>query len=93
MAEYSNLFDVRQRFAQREAHILYLGVAAETGILGLGCLMGVLLGTLYELQRARRRHCGLAQLANLASGLFLAVISYMVTELFLHCRTCGTSGC
>jgi O-antigen ligase len=84
VAEYSNLFDVRQRFQQREAHILYLGVAAETGILGLGFLMGILLGTLYELQRARRRHAGSPQLANLASGLFLAVISYMVTSIFLH---------
>ena len=37
VSEYSNLFDVRQRFAEREAHILYLGVAAETGILGLLC--------------------------------------------------------
>ena len=84
VAEYSDILDVRQRFQQREAHILYLGVAAETGILGLGCLMGILLGTLYELQRARRRHAGSPQLANLASGLFLAVIGYMVTSLFLH---------
>ena len=73
------------RAADREAHNLYLDVAAEAGLLGLICLMAILGVTLLDLGRARRRWIGSRpDLADIATGLSLAVLTYMTTGIFLH---------
>jgi putative inorganic carbon (hco3(-)) transporter len=86
MAEYSREVAIRNIIATREAHSLYLGEAAENGILGLITIMTIFLYTLHSLAKARtywlERHN--INMANLATGFFLAVISYMTTALFLH---------
>jgi putative inorganic carbon (hco3(-)) transporter len=68
-----------------EAHNLFVDVAAETGLLGLG-LWGVAVGvTMFLLARARRRlKPQRPALAWLATGCFLAMTAYLATGLFLH---------
>lgn len=86
MAEYSRAIAIRNITATREAHSLYLGEAAETGILGLITIVLIFLYTLRRLAVARnywleKKH---VSMANLVTGFSLAVISYMTTALFLH---------
>lgn len=78
--------DVRNvKASPREAHNLYLGVAAENGVPGLVCLAGVFAVTLRELARARRRCLARApDLAALASGFLIAIVAYMASAVFLH---------
>jgi O-antigen ligase len=69
----------------REAHNLYTQIAAESGILGFACFMGILLVTLRDLRRARRRWLTRRpDIAHLATGFFLSIVGYMVSGLFLH---------
>ena len=86
MEEYSKIVSIRNITTVREAHSLYPGVAAETGALGFITLMGIFLYTLYRLAKSRnywlkRNHIAMA---NLSTGFFLAIISYMTTGIFLH---------
>jgi putative inorganic carbon (hco3(-)) transporter len=77
--------DTRIDPGTREAHNLYTHVAAETGILGFTCFMAILLITLRDLRRARRRWLSKRpDIAHLASGFFLAIVAYMVSGIFLH---------
>ncbi|HEV8280931.1 MAG TPA: O-antigen ligase family protein [Candidatus Limnocylindrales bacterium] len=69
----------------RQAHNLYAGIAAETGLPGLICFIGIFASTLYALARVRRRTSDIApQHAAMATAFFLAVVAYMTTGLFLH---------
>jgi putative inorganic carbon (hco3(-)) transporter len=69
----------------REAHNLYLGVAAENGVPGLVCLGGVFVVTLRELARARRRCLERRpDLAALAGAFLISVVAYMASAVFLH---------
>lgn len=86
MVEYSKIVGLRNIITTREAHSLFPGIAAETGVLGLSTLIGIFLYTLYKLTQARnywliRKH---TQMANLCTGFFLAIISYLTTGIFLH---------
>lgn len=83
--QYADQVGLLSKAADREAHNLYLGTAAETGILGLGCFLMVLFVTLWELARARRRWIGRRDdLANMATAFSLSVVTYMTTGIFLH---------
>jgi putative inorganic carbon (hco3(-)) transporter len=86
MAEYSRAIAIRNITATREAHSLYLGEAAETGILGLITIVLIFLYTLRRLAVARNYWLekNQAGMANLVTGFSLSVISYMTTALFLH---------
>ena len=84
--EYSELIGYKNIPGEREAHSLYLGVAAETGILGFITLMGIFFYTLYRLASARTYWLERNQkdIASLCTGFFLAIVSYMATGFFLH---------
>ena len=86
MAEYSRIVGLRNIISTREAHSLYPGVAAETGLLGFITLMAIFIFTLKGLAQARKYWLARnnTQLANLSTGFFLAIISYMTTGIFLH---------
>jgi O-antigen ligase len=86
MEAYSRQVAIRNIIATREAHSLYLGEAAENGILGLITIMTIFLYTLRSLAKARTYWLeqNNTNMANLATGFFLAVSSYMATALFLH---------
>jgi putative inorganic carbon (HCO3(-)) transporter len=69
----------------RQAHNLYAGMAAETGLLGITFFMGIFISTLWALARVRRRCARIApQHAAMATAFFLAVVAYLTTGLFLH---------
>jgi O-antigen ligase len=69
---------------QREAHDLFIGVAADLGLAGLAAFLAILYVTLRDLVRARRRWRWLrVDLLSIADSLFLAVLAYLVAGLFL----------
>jgi putative inorganic carbon (hco3(-)) transporter len=83
--EYGNPLGLRYLEGDREAHSLYLGLAADHGSLGLLVFLAILYVTLRDLNRARLRWAQRQpELANLATGFFLALIAYMTTGIFLH---------
>ena len=86
MVEYSREIGLRNIITTRAAHSLYPGVAAETGALGLMTLMGIFFYTLYNLSKSRKYWLEKdnISMANLSTGFFLAIISYMATGFFLH---------
>lgn len=69
----------------REAHNLYLGVAAESGLVGIVAFGGLTISILGPLA-AIRRHERTANpaVAGLATGFALAFVTYLTTGLFLH---------
>lgn len=83
--EYATRVGIRVVEGNRAAHSLYPGVAAENGVLGLLCLLGIVFLVLRDLDRARRQWMQRRpEQAYLATGFMLAVVSYMTTGLFLH---------
>jgi putative inorganic carbon (hco3(-)) transporter len=73
------------RLANRQPHTLYGGIAAENGIFGITCFLMLVFLTLRDLYRARRAWLETNfMLASISTGLFLGVIAYMVTGVFLH---------
>ena len=69
----------------RQAHNLYTSVAAETGTLGLACFAAIFFVTMRNLMRARRWWLASRPgIAHLATGLFLALVGYLVSGIALH---------
>jgi O-antigen ligase len=67
-----------------EAHNLYVGVAAESGVLGLLVFVAILLLAVRRLAAVRRRWGPNAEIGAYATGFILAIFVYMATGLFLH---------
>lgn len=68
----------------RRAHSLYLELAAETGILGLGTFMIIVFYILSQLWKARRRWQEYNRTyANYATAFLLSIIGYLSTAVFL----------
>ena len=83
--EYGNPLGIRTLKSTRQSHSLYLGVAAENGVLGLISFLAVLFVTIHGLFLARKRWLEKRpELANMATAYMLAIISYMATGIFLH---------
>lgn len=71
--------------ATREAHDLYVGIAAELGIPGLIVFLVICVLTLRMLLQARRRSIDRRpDLEQLTTPYLLALMTYAVTGLFLH---------
>lgn len=82
---YARIVGMSIKSEERESHTLYLGLAAENGILGLGSFMFFLYLILRNLVQIRRDWLTAdPQFANLATSFFLAIIGYMGTSIFLH---------
>ncbi len=71
---------------RRYPHSLYLEVAAELGIVGIGLLAAILLLSLFYLYGSYRifRVRGESQSASVAFSLGLGLSGYLMTSLFLH---------
>ncbi|MEW6404340.1 MAG: O-antigen ligase family protein, partial [Chloroflexota bacterium] len=84
--EYGNKYiGIRMLEGNRQAHSLYLGLAADNGALGLILFLAILYVTLRNLARVRKRYIrSHPELANMATGFMLTVIVYMTTGLFKH---------
>jgi O-antigen ligase len=81
--DYADVAPANVRSGERAAHNLYLGVAAETGVLGLIAVLGVFAVTLRELLRGLKRSDDAAG-KMIAASFVVAVIGLMVTGVFLH---------
>ena len=82
--EYADLIGLRVHSGTREAHNLFLDIAAENGALGIACFLAIVGLTLRNLARVRNRwEQQRPDLANMATGFMLALISYLTTGLFL----------
>lgn len=69
----------------RRPHTLYLGMAAELGAVGVGAFLMAVVRVLRGLVRARRLALATRpDLALLATGYLLALVSYLCTAMFLH---------
>jgi O-antigen ligase len=83
--DYGNKLGIRRLKQTRQAHSLYLDLAAENGALGLLTFSGVIFFSLSRLARVRRRWAGVRpDLSNAATAYMLAVIAYLATGIFLH---------
>jgi putative inorganic carbon (HCO3(-)) transporter len=83
--QYAEIVGIRVKAADRESHNLYLGMAAELGIIGFTVFLVIIGLTLRELARARRAvraHDPL--IADIATGFILAIVAYLATGIFLH---------
>jgi O-antigen ligase len=67
----------------RPAHDLYVGLAAETGLVGLALFVAMPVWLVRQLWRERRRLAHVPVLADLAAALVLAIIAYHGAGLFL----------
>lgn len=82
---YAERIGLNVREGPREAHNLYLGVAAELGFAGLLAFLAifaVLLRRLHAVRRAALAHDD--TLADLAGGMTAAIVAYLATGVFLH---------
>jgi O-antigen ligase len=89
--EYVSAVGIEQRREEREAHSMYLEVAAETGIPGIVAFGAVLVGAFASLRRARRRflESGRDEAAGTVRALQASLIGYLITALFLHLDFAG----
>lgn len=82
--QYAEAVGLRIQTTARAAHNLFLDIGADTGIFGLTCFLAILFVSLRNLARTRRRCLQTRpDLANLATGLILAIVTYLTTGLFL----------
>lgn len=85
VADYGNQLGIRHLEPGREAHNLFLDVAANTGLVGLVPFLAIGWVTLAGLVRVRRKWLNRRDdYANIATGLLFSVGAYFVTGLFLH---------
>lgn len=82
---YAEIVGGRISRLERRAHSLYLGLAAEHGLLGLLAFGAILLTTFRGLNRARRRwRENRPDLEKMATGIEAALIAYLTNSIFLH---------
>jgi putative inorganic carbon (HCO3(-)) transporter len=69
----------------RRAHSLYLELAAEYGLVGLGVFLSIVFVLMRDLLRARKRLVAQRQdLADLAIAVWLSLCAYLAAGIFLH---------
>jgi O-antigen ligase len=83
--DYADLIGLRTKNVDRQAHDLYVSIAAETGGLGLACFLMVIYMTLRGLARTRKRWLqDEPEIANMATAYMLSIVTYLTTGIFLH---------
>jgi glycosyltransferase involved in cell wall biosynthesis len=85
--EYQTREDIgfQQINVPREAHNLYLQMAAETGFIGLAVFMTIVLLLLYRLFQARKFWARTnPEISNLAAAFALSILAYLGAGMFLH---------
>lgn len=68
-----------------EAHNLYLGIGADSGLLGLGCFLGAIGVVIVRLHRIRRQVLDTnPTIALTATALVFTLLIYLMSGMFLH---------
>jgi putative inorganic carbon (HCO3(-)) transporter len=82
---YANRLGLRYLKSERRGHSLYLELAADTGILGLGAFLAMVGTALVLLYRnAKQWRSRDPERALLASSLFFGLFAYLMCGVFLH---------
>ena len=83
--DYARVAGGKIRANTRQAHNLFLDIAAEHGALGLGAFLMAVLVTIRQLMQARLRWLhSRPDMANLCMGFILALVAHLATGMFLH---------
>ena len=83
--EYARQIGLSALTRDYQAHNLFLGIAAEAGLLGLICFLLILYIPLRDLARVRKDWMkSHPDWSYLATAFFQVLIAYMVTGLFMH---------
>lgn len=83
---YSSRLGLDTRYEDRQAHSMYLEVAAETGVVGL-VVFGAMIAALFlGMHYAKRtlRTLGRVDLVGWVNGIQFGLIGYLSASLFLH---------
>jgi len=84
---YTQLIGLEFRAQARDPHSLYVQLLAETGILGTIAFLGMVVALFGALNRTYRAAEKASQLANWLpwiNAIRLALLSYLMTSIFLH---------
>lgn len=83
--EYSRGIGYRYLTDNTEAHSLFPGIIAESGIFGLICFLLILFVSLRDLMQARKQWLvSHPDWSYMATAFFQVLVSYIVTGIFLH---------
>jgi putative inorganic carbon (HCO3(-)) transporter len=83
--EYANRLGLRYLESERRGHSLYLELAADTGLIGLGAFLAMVGSTLVLLYRsARRWRADNPERAMVASSILFGLFAYLACGAFLH---------
>jgi O-antigen ligase len=82
--EYGERVGLRALAPERQAHCLPLDVAAENGILGLVCLMGIFFTVGFGLKRRVDDEHTSPEMRGLSATYLYMIAVYATTGLFLH---------
>jgi O-antigen ligase len=84
--DYTKTLGLAPSANNRSPHNLYLEVAAETGVIGLGVFLTMVALAMRSILQARRRFiaAGMEDYANMATGFAIAFAGYMLAALFVH---------
>jgi O-antigen ligase len=83
---YSGRLGLDNRTEERQAHSLYLEMAAEQGVVGLLAFALMLYFIFYELWRSQRtlKRIGREDLVGWLAGLQIGLVGYLFCSIFLH---------
>jgi O-antigen ligase len=80
--EYGNEGGLKMLEGPRQAHNLYLGIAADMGAPGLLCFLGMVFVTLRNLAQARQRFMGAdPMMADMTAGFVLTIVTFLATGM------------
>jgi hypothetical protein len=83
--DYANRLGLRYLASERRGHSLYLEMAADTGMVGLGAFLAMVTTALVFLYRhAKHWRSRDRERSMLASSFFFALLAYLATGAFLH---------
>jgi putative inorganic carbon (HCO3(-)) transporter len=83
--EYANRLGIRYLESDRRGHSLYLEMAADMGMVGLGAFVAMVTSALVLLHRCMRYWRRLdPERALLASSFFFGLVAYLASAVFLH---------
>lgn len=80
--EYAAKVGLKAKRGTRQAHCLYLGVAAETGVIGLMIFLTIIYAVIRDIIRARKRCLNShPDLANVLTAFLMMIVIYLTTGI------------